>query len=203
MKKNKGFTLIEVLVAMVILSVAGLALLSLQVILSQNQVLVFKNYLSIDDANNVVTTFTKEVRNARPGDNGSYPLEYVGDDQIIFYSDVDFDGNVDRVRYSVVNQTQLDKGVIKPVGFPATYPQDQEIVTTLSNNVRNLGSPAFYYYNGDWPNDTTNNPLVLSSRLSETRSVGINLRINPKENDADNDYVLESIGQIRMLKNNL
>lgn len=201
-KEKKGFTLIEVLVAVVILSLLGGALLSLQHIIGKNQTMVLKNYRSIDEANRHVAVFIREVRGARSGENAAYALDTVNDNEIVFYSDIDFNGEVEKVRYAV-DSSRLIKGVIKPIGYPAIYPADQEEIVILTYNVRNQDEPAFTYYNGDWPEDIQNNPLPPAQRLSGTRTVGIYIRINPHPDNPEGDYVLESYGQIRMLKENL
>src|SRR3990167_3437860 len=103
---------------------------------------------------------------SRAGDNGSYPLEIAGDWEIIFYSDIDYDGNAERVRYFLADST-LTKGIIEPTGFPITSPAGNEFVKIISENVRNGIEPVFYYYNSNWPLDKVNNPL-----RSEERRVG-------------------------------
>lgn len=197
-----GLTLIEILISVVILGLLGAGLLSLQFILGQNQTVVFKNYLQIDEANSNVTALARELRTARAGDNGSYPLEIVLDQEIAFFSDIDFDGQVERVRY-FLNGSQFSKGVTESTTYPVSYPSDQERVKVLSENIRNGAIPVFYYYNGDWPSDTINNPLDLSDRLSDTKGVGILLRLNTKADEPNDDYILESSVQIRILKDNL
>lgn len=201
-KLGSGLTLIEILVATVILGLLGAGLLTLQFILGKNQTLVISNYLSVDEANSHMAAFIREIRSARSGDNASYPLEVVDDNEIVFYSDVDYDGATERVRYTL-SGTQFSRGVVEPTGFPVTYPVGQEKVKELTNNIRNGVTPVFYYYNSDWPSDTINNPLVQNQRLSQTRTVRIYLRLNQKANDPDSDYILESSSQIRMLKENL
>ncbi len=197
-----GLTLIEILITTVILGMLGAGLLTLQYILGQNQTLIVKNYIGIDKVNSSVSIFVREIRGARSGDNAAYALEVVNDNEIIFYSDIDFDDETEKVRYTF-SGTEFVKGVIEPIGYPATYPSGQEKVKVLTDKIRNDTTPVFYYYNGDWPQDTANNPLVQNERLSETRTVGIFLRINQSANDANGDYLLESSGQIRMLKENL
>ena len=201
-KRTKGMTLIEILISITILGMLGAAVLTLQYILGKNQTLVIKNYLTIDQANSYVAEFVREIRGAKSGDNAAYALEVVNDFEIIFYSDIDYDGATEKVRYTY-EENLLTKGVIKPTGYPATYPADQEDEKTLSDNIRNAATPVFYYYNENWPEDQENNPLIQSQRLSETKTVKILLRLNQKANDPEHDFVLESHTQIRMLKENL
>lgn len=201
-KGNEGITLVEVLVVMVIIGILGSALVTMQYFLSQNQVVVFRSYLNVDDANSSVTLLVRELRTASVSDNGAYALADIQDQQITFYSDIDFDGQVERVRY-FLSGSQFSKGIIEPTGQPATYPSANEKVKVLSNNVQNNTTPVFYYYNEDWPQDTVNNPLQIPGGLSETKLIRIYLRLNPLANDPTNDYVLESNVQLRMLKENL
>jgi len=205
MKKNQpnlGVTLIELLVSMVIVGILGLGVVSLQSLLSKNQVLIWNNYLSVEDSNNAVKQMVKELRTARNGDDGSYPLASAFDQQIVFFSDIDSDGESERVRYYLTG-TELYKGIIEPSGYPASYPPANEKISKISALVRNGTTPIFYYYNGDWPVDTFNNPLPSPIRLSDTKLMRVYLRLNAKANEPQKDYILESYIQIRMLKENL
>lgn len=201
-QSKRGFTLIEILIALVITGLMGAALLGLQFIISQNQIVAWQSYISVDEANANVTSLVREVRTAKESENGAYPMALANDQEIIFYSDYDFDGETERIRY-YLNETQFSKGVIEPVGQPATYPSGNEIVKILSDNVRNGTVPVFYYYNGDWPTDTVNNPLSTPANLSEIKLVRILLKLNTDPNDSNNDYILESYSQVRVLKENL
>lgn len=204
MKKrdSSGFTLIELLVVIVLMSILAGALLSLQFILSQNQVTVWRSYISVNEANSNVASLVREVRTARFGDNGAYPLGTAEDNELVFYSDIDFDGATERVRYFLVG-TDISKGVTDPTSFPVSYPPGDEKIKVISENVRNLANPVFYYYNGDWPEDSVNNPLSTPASPSDIKLIRVNLRLNPNADEADKDYVLESYTQIRMLKENL
>lgn len=195
---QKGFTLIEILVASAILVILAFGFLGLQYIIGQNQVSVWKNYLSIEHANMTLSTLSRELRDARQSDTGGYLLEMTDDDEIIFYSDIDHDGSVERVRYTL-SGNQLIKGVIEPAGEPALYPLDAEKTRSVTDIIRNGSTPIFYYYNSAWPEDTENNPLPQEQRISETTQVKVFLMTNPKTNDADNDYLLESDVRLRMI----
>lgn len=204
MKKSKnlnGFTFIEVLITVAITGIVSLAIVGLQYIITQNQLVTFQNFLNIEEANAQITTLVREIRNIRPGENAAYSLERANDQELIFYSDIDYDGESEKVRYTL-SGTQLVKGVIEPTDFPATYPSANEKVKVLTNNARNGGDAIFYYYNGDWPADTTTNPLPSPTRLSDSKLLRVYLKLNNKV-DPQSDFILESYVQLRMLKQNL
>jgi hypothetical protein len=195
-------TLVEVLISIVILGLLGIGLVSLQNLLGQNQTLVFNNYVNVDEANKIINQFVKEMRIATTGENGAYIFEDLNDFDIEFYTDEDFDGVVEKVRYEL-NGTDFIKTVTQPIGYPVTYPVTAENARVLSHHVQNGALPIFYYFNSDWPFDTNSNPLAVSSRLQDTSTLKIYLRINTQEGESDKDFVIESYVQPRSLKNNL
>lgn len=201
-KKSQGFTLIEILIVLVLMSVLAGALLTLQYILAQNQIVVWRSYISVNEANNNVTALVREVRTARYSDSGTYPLVTAEDNELIFYSDDDFDGQAERVRYFLDNAT-LSKGVIEPTSYPVSYPQNQEKVKVISENIRNGATPVFTYYNQDWPQDTINNPLTTPASPAQVKLIKIYLRLNTNDNQPNKDYIIESYTQVRTLKENL
>src|SRR4030065_269602 len=133
MKNSSGFTLVEVLVTGFLAVAVGAALVGLQYILTQNQLSVFSNFINVDEANFAITNLERELRSARSGDNGAYPLEIAGNFEIAF----------------------------------------------------------FYYTNDSWPVNAEGNPLTQPSRLSNTRLVGILIRLNSDSSSPDKDYILE------------
>jgi len=193
-----GFTLIEILISSAILVILAFGFLGLQYIIGRNQVSVWKSYLSIEDANQAISAMSRELRSARQNDAGEYLLETANDNEIIFYSDSDYDEAVERVRYTLTDN-KLIKGTIEPVGSPAVYPLESEKVQVVSEIIRNGTNPTFYYYNSNWPEDTTNNPLQQDSRISDTAEVKIVVRTNPDNSNPKYDYTLESNVRLRMI----
>lgn len=201
-KFSKGLTLIEMLVSMALISLLSLAIVGLQFIISQNQVAAWRSYNNVDEANISVSSFVREVRASRSGENGAFTIESANDNNFTFYSDIDYDGLTEKIRYSR-NSNVLEKGVTDPVGYPATYPADQERVKILSENIQNDTDPIFYYYNDSWPQDAINNPLLTPADPVDIKLIKIYLILNNIDNEPEHDYILESFTSIRMEKENL
>ena len=94
-----GFTLTETLVAIFIFIVMMSVLAGLIVTLYRTQNYTLEQSLGIDEARRGVEIMVKEIRGAAVGDDGSYPIEKADDKEFIFYSDIDGDNKVERVRY--------------------------------------------------------------------------------------------------------
>ncbi len=196
--EQSGFTLIELLVGAAIMVLLTGGFVGLQYILSQNQTSAWKSYLSIESANGALANITNELRNAQPSELGSYQLERANDQEIIFYSDYDYDEVVERIRYTL-SGTILSRGIVEPSGSPLVYNTATEKIKAVSDIIRNGSSPIFYYYNSDWPTDTTNNPLTQANRISDTRQIKIILSVNSMAGDTENNYILETFAKLRTI----
>jgi len=197
----QGFTLIE---ALVTIGIFLLILSAVTAFIAQS----FKvNRFSIQQSDAINQTrkgidiMIKEIREASPAENGSYPIDTAQNQTLTFYSDIDQDEFVERVRY-FLDGSNLKKAVSKPSGFPPLY-SDEEQIITISEYVRNDADPIFYYYNKDFPTDTENNPLSMPVAINEVRLIRIFLKVNVDPAYAPDDFVLISNSQLRNLKDNL
>ncbi|MEA3452766.1 MAG: prepilin-type N-terminal cleavage/methylation domain-containing protein [Patescibacteria group bacterium] len=96
---NKGFTLIEMLVAIAIFGLISGALFSLIPFLYKTNNYAWNQAYAIDEARRGVKVMVREIREARAGGDGSYIIEKAEDSEFIFFSDIDNDGDIERVRY--------------------------------------------------------------------------------------------------------
>ena len=96
---KKGFTLIEMLVTIAIFTLVGGAVSGGIVLLYKTQGFTWQQSVAIDEARKGIETMVKEIREATYGDDGSYPIEKAENKEFIFYSDIDKDGSVEKVRY--------------------------------------------------------------------------------------------------------
>jgi len=198
---KKGFTIIEVSIAGVLLVVLGVAILGLQRVIRDSQLIGLTSYINVDEANSALTQMAREMRTMRSGQNGAYAFVNGEDNEVSFYSDIDYDGVSELVRY-YLDGTTLYKSTTEPTGFPATYPPANAVVKPLTANIKNDVTPVFLYFNEDWPGDSVNNPLPTPVSLAEVRLIRISLDINSNDN-VSRGFSLNTNVSLRMLKNNL
>jgi len=203
-KNSKGFTMIEVIVVMAIfvLLIFGVSAILNSIFVNSSQELMSMN--NIDQARMVSSVFVNEIRNAIMGNNGAYPLNYVGDSQIIFYSNF---GNsnpavVNRIRYFISNNN-LYKGVVVPTGSPLTYNLSSESVRLVQSDLRNENISLFYYYNGKY-DGTEDAQLLQPVNINQVRFVKINLVVlNQTQKNSDATFNVSAGATIRSVKDNL
>lgn len=194
-------SLVEALVTLSIFLLALIATIGMILGLYRAHYYTFWQAQAIEEARNGIEIMIKEIREARPGDDGSYIIEKAEDYEFIFYSDIDLDGDTERVRY-FIEGTDFKKGVIEPQGFPPVYiidpqhPQYSEKIFILSKYLRNQ-PPIFRYYDGNLQE------LPVPARLKDTKLMKVYLVINVNPNQPPQDFVLESEVQLRNLKDNL
>ncbi|KKQ67558.1 MAG: hypothetical protein A2W55_02880 [Candidatus Nealsonbacteria bacterium RIFCSPHIGHO2_02_38_10] len=191
----KSFTLIETLVVIAIFSLVIGAIFGSVTVLYTIHDYTFQQSSAVDEARRGVETMVREIREAKPGDDGSYILKTAEDFQIVFYSDIDKDSNTEMVRY-FVEENNLKKGVTDSGGWPIEYAPENENVSILSNYIRN-SPPIFRYFDGQGIE------LPSPSRLKDTKLMKVFLVVNVDPSRPPKDYILESTVQIRNLKENL
>lgn len=202
MNNQKGFTFLEVLISTGIILFILSAFIGIQILVRRSYLFTINTHVTVDHANSVAQQIIKTIRTARSGDDGSFMLSELGDQSISLYSNVDDDAQTEKVRY-FIEGNELKRGVIEPSGFPAEYLPENEVVKILTEYVQNGEEPLFYYYNGDWPEDEVNNPLISVQRLANLRFVQLNLKINSDVQRSEAEFLLQPMVQIRNLKNNL
>ncbi len=199
---NKGFSIVELLIAIFITLIIITVIILVQNSVLDQQQIVTNSYISMNTANYNVQQIIKEIRNCQTGDSGSYLLETLNDQEITFYSNVDSDDQIERITYRLEG-SDLVKSVINPTDYPIQYRTEDAQTKTVAENVVNGEQSLFYYYNGNYPQDETNNPLAPNQRATQTRMIGIDLIINVNEKILKKNYRIESFAQIRTLKDNL
>lgn len=189
---NKGFTLTETLVAIIIFSILFIGAGEMVISLYKTHEYTFQQSLAIEEARKGIHAMIKEIREGRMGDDGAYLIACAEDYQFCFYSDIDKDEDVEKVRY-FLEDNYFKKGVIDPVGIPAQYLEENEQISIVSSYIRNL-PPIFRYY------DENGNELPPPARRKDTKMLEIYLVINVNPDQKPSDFEIIDGVEIRNLR---
>ncbi len=196
-RNGQGFTLIET-VAVISMTALIFAAVSWAIVsFYRANAFIIQQSFAVNNARKGVEKMVKEIREATYSDTGSYPIVSASSSEFIFYSNVDRDNKVERVRYTL-NGINLERGEIKSSGDPLVYDPANEKVSLASGYIRNSAQqPVFSYF------DSHGNKVTDLSNISEISLVKIKLVVNIVEGRAPEEFTLYSTAQIRNLKNNL
>lgn len=154
-----------------------------------------------DQARALAFNITSQLRNAQTGSNGAYVLDTAAAQQIIFYSTINNNPAVERIRYFTQNN-QLWEGLTSYNG--STYNTSTETTYVVQKDLANGLSPVFYYYDGAYTGSTTQASLVQPVNVTQVKFVKVLLQIYNKAGVKDtNTYTVTSSAAIRNLKTNL
>lgn len=202
----RGMTLVETLIAVgIIFLVAGGVIMFQQNIIRSSQVLQ-RNLLREQEVRRTLNTFTKEVRSTIQSEAGAYAIEAAGTSSIVFFSDIDRDGVVERVRYFLSTSTDptvfdiVKKGVIEPSG--SVYNASNEVLHTVAQNVRNNPTiPLFSYYDATYDGATA--PLTLPIDIPLVRLVKMEIVVDADGPRGERTRSFSTQVNLRNLKDNL
>lgn len=198
---TKGFTLVETLIVMGIVSVMAITITRFQLNILNYNKSGHDSLQSAQDARSILRVMVAELRSTQPGSNGSYPLTQAATSSITFFSDTDDDGLKEQIRYFLATTT-LKRGVIVPTGLPPVYNPAQEKISYLAYNIKNGTSTALFQYFDNTYTGTTS-PLAQPVNVSSVRLVKITLLIDADPNKSPLPRSYTSQVMLRNLKDNL
>jgi prepilin-type N-terminal cleavage/methylation domain-containing protein len=173
-KSQQGFTLMEIVVAMGIMVIIGVLGTYFARDITDSTLRVNRSLLTQQQLQQTLQLMVPEIRSASQSNDGSYPIVQATTSTFTFFSDIDQDGDFDRVRY-FLNGTNLDKGVISPSGVPLSYPTSTETLRTLVENM--VASQIFTYY-GETATSTQSVPLPFPVNVLAIKTVEVTLVAN-------------------------
>ena len=191
---TRGFTLAETITVVAIVGLVGVALTTLIAYFYRTNAYVFQQTSAVDSAQRGLQYAFKNLREASYGDDGSYPLQSAATSSIVFFSDVDNDGPVERVRIYVLNGT-LYRVVTNSAGSPPSYTGQAAATTTIATSVTNATStPIFKYY------DANGAQLTAPADTSKVASVQTELQVDLNPTRAPDIFVLRASTTLRNLR---
>ncbi len=201
--KNRAsaFTLVELLI-----SVGIITLMTVTISTFQKDVFSLNTHLQSSlnaqlNGRHLIKVMVAELRKTSQSSLGSFPIELASSTGMTFYTDVDNNGSIDKVRYFLSGKT-IKKGVIIPTGNPLSYNAGSETLTTLIDYVLASSTlPIFQYYPSSYTGTTS--PLSMPVDVSAIRLIKITLIIDTDPNRSPIPIIVTSSVSIRNLKDNL
>ncbi|MDI6603218.1 MAG: type II secretion system protein, partial [Patescibacteria group bacterium] len=96
---KRGFTLIETLVTIFVFTLAMGAVAGFIVMGYRTQNYTWQQSIAIQETRRGIETMVREIREGQNAESGAFIIESAKDYEFIFYSDIDKDLDIERVRY--------------------------------------------------------------------------------------------------------
>jgi prepilin-type N-terminal cleavage/methylation domain-containing protein len=196
---QSGFSIIELLITIFIFTVLSTAVYTLFRSISSSNRVLSASIAAQDEARKVLKPLVGEVRDATSSSTGTYAIQTATNTEFTFYSNVDSDTLVERIRY-FLSGTTLKKGVIKPSGSPLAYDSGSETVTEVIHHIANGATPIFTYYDENYTG--TQAALSTPILISSVRLVKIYVIIDPLGASSPSPTIMTTQVQLRNLKDN-
>ena len=198
MNRRPGFTILEIITTLAIFALMLGGIATFQFAIFRNNKIA-ESRSSIDQKSLIVLrNFATELRTAETPYDGSFALAGAADDSVLFYTDINGDSTIERIRYWVENGV-LNRGIIKPSGQPLSYDLSGESIVPLIDNIV-AAPPYFIYYGSSFDGATLAPPLTQPVSPSAVRLVEMQLQIDTKVTGLGL-RTLETRVMIRSLKN--
>ncbi len=193
---NVGFTLIEILIAMAIVSgiVFVVSIFTLDV--SQFQLFLGQSLQTEGQAQNGLQGMIPEIRAIGSASDGGYPISQASSSSFTFFSDIDNDGLFEQVRY-FLSGSILKKGVVKPSQSPYIYDQSTEKISDVVQDI--VSSNIFSYFDKNY-DGTNGSSLGIPINVSAIRVVRVDLKIDNDVNREPGPQTYSVVLEIRNLR---
>lgn len=197
-KKTKGFTIIEMLVVISIFTLIMTAISSSILYFYRSNKIILEQAYAINSARKGIEFMVRDIKETVYSDEGAYPIISMDANSFYFYSDIDRDDSVERVRY-FIDGTNLKKGLTEASGDPPEYLDANESTSVVSDSTRNIeqGISVFEYF------DAQGVEITDYNNISEVAFVKVNLVVNINANRLPDEFSLRSSATLRNLKTNL
>jgi type II secretory pathway component PulJ len=199
MKKRSGLTLLEVVLSIGLTALIVIVLSKFSSTVTSVGTVINQRLQVQQDLEQTIQVMTTEIRSAGPSASGGYPLESAASSSFIFFSDVERDGVMERVRYYFGTST-LQKGVVEPSSStPPIYVSSTEIVKAVIPNVI-IGSSSFQYFGSSAT--STAAPLTSPVDIAAVRFMRISISADVSTSSAPKPITFSNTITIRNLRSN-
>lgn len=208
LRGSQGFTLVELLVVLVITGIIAGAMLGLYYGIMRSFADTGNRMVNQDDARTVVNQVGRYVRMATSSASNqtsiSDAIAVAQPQELVFFADIDGNGNPDKVRYYLSGTTMKMATVAPNMSTnPPSYPAYTTDGVLVMSGIQNGASAIFTYYQYDTAQE---NLIVMSNPasaadLAKVVAVGMTLYVNEIPALSKGSVKLDSLTQIRQRYN--
>jgi prepilin-type N-terminal cleavage/methylation domain-containing protein len=202
----KAFTLIETLVVIFVFSVVIMMTGNFIVMGYKTQSYTYQQSIAINEARKGIEVMVKEIREAQTGENGAHIIEDAQEKEFVFYSDVDNDNRVEKVKYFIDDDNnEFKKLIFEPNDWTFSdlenaamgtifYPTAPSREMTLCQYLVDAPPSVFAYLNANGE-ELTELPAI--KKYTKTIKVRLLINVNPAR--APDAFELSSEASLRNL----
>ncbi len=198
MTRRAGFTLLEIIISVTLMVTIFVTVVSaIASALRDNR--ARQSYINaVDHAQQIVRSTVSLIRQTESSPTGAYPIIAATATSLTFYTAMPSGAGVQQARIFLAGGS-LQLGRIQPVGNPATYPANQEVVSALLTGVQNGGQALFQYYDKNYTgSEAVMNPITVSN----IRLVKMTVIFDDNPATPPGASTIELKAQLRNLKDN-
>ena len=184
----KAFTLIETLVVIFVFSVVIMMTGNFIVMGYKTQSYTYQQSIAINEARKGIEVMVKEIREAQTGENGAHIIEDAQEKEFVFYSDIDNDDRVEKIKYFIdADNNEFKKLIYEPNNWAFSdlenaqietifYPTDPSRELTVCQYLVDSPPSVFSYFNANGE-ELTELPAI--KKYTKTIKVRLLINVNP------------------------
>lgn len=194
---KKGISLIETIVTIGIFTLIMAVMVSSLIFFYRANAFNIEQAFAVSSGRRGVEQMVQFIREATFAEDGSFPIAEIGTSTITFYSDIDLDNSVERVKF-ILSGSDFFKEVTNASGDPLSYAPTPDSVSTISDNVRNNleNTDIFEYF------DSSGTQIGDFSEITEVAFIRVTLIVNINPTRLPNEFTLRSSATLRNLRVN-
>jgi type II secretory pathway pseudopilin PulG len=197
-KSKSGYSIVETIILISVFTVVLIVLMSSILFFYKANNFNVEQAFAVSTARKGVEIMVSNIREATYADDGAYPIFNISSTTMTFFSDIDNDDSVERIRFFLDSDSIFKKAVLESSGDPPVY-VGTESISFISSDVRNIeeNTNIFNYY------DDTGTEITDYDNVSDVAFIGVNLIVNINPARLPNEFTLKSSATLRNLKVNL